>query len=179
MRRLILVPLIVVPVLVLLWTGFGRDPNAVPSPLVSRPAPDFTLTALDGRRVSLRSMRGHPVVINFWASWCTDCATENPYLSDAWRLYAAHGVRFIGISFNDGQSNAGTFMHRFGDGWTDLEDPGARTAISYGVSGVPETFLIDGRGRVVLHVTGPILPGTRESPQVFEAQLQRLATGAA
>jgi cytochrome c biogenesis protein CcmG/thiol:disulfide interchange protein DsbE len=173
-RRIFLAPIIAIPLVALLWSGFGRDPSAIVSPLISKPAPKFTLTALDGKRVSLVSLRGHPVVLNFWASWCYDCTLEDPYLIAAWHRYRSEGVRFVGVSFQDNSANSATFMRKHGIGWLDLQDPGTRTAITYGVSGVPETFLIDPQGRIVLKSTGPVAPGSAVTPAELNRALQNL-----
>lgn len=179
MRRVLLAPIIAIPLIALLWSGFGRDPSAISSPLVSRPAPDFTLTALDGKRISLHQLRGHPVVLNFWASWCYDCTLEDPYLIAASRRYSRQGVKFVGVSFQDNSSNAAQFIRKYGIDWIDLQDPGTRTAINYGVSGVPETFLIDAQGRVVLKSTGPVVPGSQITPSDLDRHLQQMVGGAA
>lgn len=179
MRRVFLAPIIAIPLIALLWSGFGRDPSAISSPLVSKRAPNFTLTALDGKSVSLTALRGHPVVLNFWASWCYDCTLEDPYLVAAWHRYRGKGVRFVGVSFQDNSSDAATFMRKYGIGWTDLQDPGTRAAITYGVSGVPETFVIDAHSRIVLKSTGPVVPGSTITPAELDRQLQGLVGGAA
>ncbi len=179
MRRFLLTPIIAIPLIALLWSGFGRDPSAISSPLISRSAPNFTLTALDGKRVSLRDLRGHPVVLNFWASWCYDCTLEDPYLIAMSKQYAGRGIRFVGVSFQDSTANAANFMHKYGIDWIDLQDPGTRTAINYGVSGVPETFVIDPSGRIVLKSTGPVVPGSSVTPADLDRHLQQMVGGTA
>lgn len=179
MKRVFLAPIIAIPLVALLWSGFGRDPSAISSPLISKPAPVFALTTLDGKHVSLASLRGHPVVLNFWASWCFDCTLEDPYLIAAWQRYRGAGVRFVGVSFEDNSADAARFMRKYGIGWTDLQDPGTRTAINYGVSGVPETFVIDAHGRIVLKSTGPVVPGSAVTPAELNRTLQNMVGGAA
>ena len=88
-----LIPLAALPVVGLLAYGFRTDPRAVPSPLVGRPAPHFTLTTFDGKAVSLEAQRGKVVVLNFWASWCYPaCYEEAPVLEASWRRVAPEGV---------------------------------------------------------------------------------------
>lgn len=149
---------IAVPFVWLLASGFGRDPNAISSPLIDRRAPSFTLRSIDGREVSLASFRGRPVIVNFWASWCTACKFEHPYLLAAWRAYREQGVAFVGVLFSDNAGNARAFIQRYGGGWPDVLDPAQRTAINYGVYGVPETFFIDRAGIVRYKSTGPVTP---------------------
>lgn len=144
--------------IILLASGFGRDPSAIVSPLINHPAPGFTLRTLDGTSLSLARYRGHPVVLNFWASWCTACKIEHPYLVAAWQYYQPKGVAFVGVVYEDSAANAGAFMKQYGGGWPDVLDPGGTTAINYGVYGVPETFFIDRRGIIRYKSTGPVTP---------------------
>jgi len=141
----------------LLSTGFGRDPRAVPDVIVGKRAPDFALPVAGGSGlVRLDALRGHVVVVNFWASWCAACVQEQGALVAAWQRYSGSGVVFLGPLFQDRASDALTFEERFGGGWPVLVDPGGRTALNYGVSGVPETFFIDRDGLVVSKQPGPI-----------------------
>src|SRR5438128_12167802 len=119
-----------VPVTVFVWllaTGFGHDPRIMPSVLVNKPAPEFALQDLQtGRTVDLRDLRGKVVVVNFWASWCTECIQEHPDLTDAWQRYGDQGVVFVGVLFQDREANAKDFVTRLGGGWPILADPGSR-----------------------------------------------------
>ena len=139
----------------LLGFGLGRDPRAVPSVLVGKRAPAFVLKDLQtGREVRLADLRGHVVVLNFWASWCVDCVREHPGLYAAWQRYGDSGVVFLSVLYQDQESSALRFQRRMGQGWPDLLDPGGRTALDYGVSGVPETFFIGPDGRIAGKQTG-------------------------
>lgn len=149
----------VVTVLLGLFLGFGlgRDPGVVPSALERRPAPPFALRTLDGSEVvRLADLRGHVVVVNFWASWCGPCRGEAPVLQAAWERYRDRGVVVIGISFEDTPAAGLKFARQYGKTYPLLADPGSRTAIDYGVFGIPETFLIGPDGRVAFKHTGPV-----------------------
>jgi cytochrome c biogenesis protein CcmG/thiol:disulfide interchange protein DsbE len=142
-----LIPLAALPVVGLLAHGFRTDPRAVPSPLVGRAAPAFTLTAFDGAPVSLEAQRGRVVVVNFWASWCYPaCYEEAPVLEAGWRRLRERGVVVIGVAIQDKDEDSRRFIRQFGLTFPNAPDPGGRTSIDYGVYGVPETFVIDRRG---------------------------------
>ena len=157
-RRVLLVgTLIVVPLLIFLALSFGKDPRAIESPLVDAPAPGFELTDLDGQPVSLDQLRGQPVMINFWATWCQPCIAEHPVLQAAAQRYAGR-AHFIGIVYQDEPALIRAFLARRGGWGRTLLDPDGETAIAYGVYGAPETFFIDSGGTVVRKVTGPMSP---------------------
>jgi cytochrome c biogenesis protein CcmG, thiol:disulfide interchange protein DsbE len=146
----------IVALAALLGFGLGRNPREVPNALVGKPAPSFALQDLaTGRTVRLSELRGHPVVVNFWASWCAECVAEHPNLFAAWQHYGNAGVVFVSILFEDNARQAADFERQLGRGWPDLADPGSRTALDYGVRGVPETFFIDGRGVIRFQQIGP------------------------
>jgi cytochrome c biogenesis protein CcmG/thiol:disulfide interchange protein DsbE len=125
------------------------------------------LRTLSGREVSLSALRGRPVVLNFWASWCVSCKAEHPYLLDAWRHYASQ-VGFVGVLFQDTSDGARSYMRQYGGGWPSLQDPDQSVAIGYGVAGPPETFFIDRRGIVRFKVVGPL------TPDVLRREIERL-----
>ncbi|MGH7544818.1 MAG: TlpA family protein disulfide reductase [Gemmatimonadota bacterium] len=154
-----LIPASAVPVLALLAWGLTRDPNLIPSPLPGLPAPDFTLQTLSGDTVALADLEGKVVVVNFWASWCLSCIDEHYAFTEASRRYADQDVRLLGVVYNDSRENAIAWLRRMGGGWPSLLDPGSRTAIDYGVYGVPETFFIDRTGRVAYKQLGPVSRG--------------------
>jgi cytochrome c biogenesis protein CcmG/thiol:disulfide interchange protein DsbE len=139
-----------------LAVGFTRDPGLVSSPLIGRPAPAFSLTALTGQTLDLGSLRGRPVVLNFWASWCLPCRDEAPLLTAAAADYQARALQVLGIVYQDSAENARAFMARYGQTYPGLLDPDGRTALDYGVFGIPETFFIDRGGLIVSKQTGPL-----------------------
>ena len=132
----------------LLTFSVARPAGPVDTPIVGQPAPAFDLETLDGGRLSLAQLRGSPVVLNFWASWCIPCREEAPLLTAAAADYAAQGLRVIGVVYQDSAENARDFMRRYGQTYPALLDTDGRTAIDYGVFGIPETFFIDADGIV-------------------------------
>lgn len=150
-RRLILAAWLVAGVaaiVALLTVSVARPSTPVDTPIVGRPAAAFDLQTLDGRRVSLAALRGSPVVLNFWASWCAPCREEAPLLTAADDTYRSQGLRILGVVYQDSTDNARAFMARYGQAYPGLLDPDGRTAIDYGVFGIPETFFIDRSGVV-------------------------------
>jgi cytochrome c biogenesis protein CcmG/thiol:disulfide interchange protein DsbE len=148
--------LVVLPLLFLFARSFGNDPHAVRSPLVGRQAPPFSLRTYDeGRAISLARLRGTPVVVNFWATWCEPCKAEHGVLTRAAQKYEGK-VQFLGIVYEDEVPRIDAFLDRYGSGYPALMDVGGKTAIAYGVSGIPETFFIGADGTVVSKFTGPI-----------------------
>jgi cytochrome c biogenesis protein CcmG/thiol:disulfide interchange protein DsbE len=137
--------------------GLSRDPTVIRSPLINRPAPNFSLPTLDGSQtVSLARLRGQVVVVNFWASWCADCRLEHPALYGAWQRYQDRGVVVLGIPFEDSPANALAWQRAEGGGWPQLSDPNSATAVGFGVYGVPETFVIGPGGNVAFKQVGPV-----------------------
>lgn len=149
--KLVTVVLIILSFVTLLAWGFTRDPRAIPSPLVGRPAPAFTLRLVGGGELSLEKLRGQVVVLNFWASWCYPaCWNEAPRLEAAWRKYRDRGVMVVGVVFQDSEANARDFIRRFEKTYPNVFDPASRVAIDLGVYGIPETFFID-RDGIIAH----------------------------
>ena len=155
-RKVLLVgTLIVVPLLVFLALSFGKDPRAIESPLLDAPAPPFSLADLQGQRVDLSDLRGQPVMVNFWATWCQPCIVEHPVLQAAARRWEGR-AHFLGVVYQDDPELIRAFIARRGGWGRTLLDPDGETAIAYGVYGAPETFFIDSSGTVVRKVTGPM-----------------------
>jgi len=158
------VSLLNVGLLAILWIALltpapGSNGTKVSDPLIGKPAPDFTLAALNKQAepaIHLASLKGKLVVINFWASWCDPCKEEAPLLQAEWRHALAQGVIFIGIDFQDSQSDGLNFLQQHGITYANVVDPNGATGINYGVTGVPETFFIDRRGVIVSTVRSEI-----------------------
>jgi cytochrome c biogenesis protein CcmG/thiol:disulfide interchange protein DsbE len=150
-RRLPLAYLVAASVLPLIllailgWRLLLAQPVA-PAAGIGSSAPGFTLTDLDGKTVSLADLRGHPVIVNFWASWCGPCIEEFPLLQQAASAHAADGLRVVGIVYADRADAARAFMAKMGADWPTAMDPGARVAADYGIYAPPDTFFIDRNG---------------------------------
>ena len=152
---LVLTPLVLFALL--LATGLGRDPRELPSELIGQPAPTFSLPRLDdGGTLDLGDLEGQVVVVNFWASWCLPCREEHEALEAAWGRYRERGVVILGISFEDTDEGALAFRDELGGDWPLAADPDSRTAIAYGVFGVPETFVIAPDGSISAKTTGAV-----------------------
>ena len=123
---------------------------------VGQPAPEFQLTTFSGDTISLSGLRGQVVVLNFFASWCNPCRQEAPDLQQAWREYEGQGVQFLGIAYKDAASKAQAFLAEFDTTYPSALDPGSRVSRDYGVTGVPETYIIDQEGLLVRHVLGAV-----------------------
>ncbi|MBX6362281.1 MAG: redoxin domain-containing protein [Gemmatimonadetes bacterium] len=161
-KRSLVAAAAVVPVVGLFYYGMGQDPKAIPSPLPGRPAPPFALNAMGtADTVRLADLKGQVVVLNFWASWCLACRSEHEVLREAAARYGPRGVRFYGVLYNDTPENGAAYIAEMGgQSYPTLLDPQTRTAIDYGLYGVPETFIIGPDGRVVYKQVGPVTPET-------------------
>ncbi len=180
-RRAAIATACAIPIVALFGYGMTRNPRDIPSPLPGRPAPDFALEVIragdgsagggvePGDTLRFAELRGQVVVVNFWASWCLACRDEHAALSSVAQSYAGRGVRFVGILYND-RPEAGIEWIRSmgGQSYASVNDRGARTAIDFGVYGVPETFFIGPDGIVAYKHIGPVTEG------VLIEQIERL-----
>ncbi len=155
-RLLAGVAAVVAIIVALLASGLGRDPSVIASPLVGRLAPNFTLAQLDGPPVTLSKLRGQVVVINFWASWCAECKTEQAALDQAWRRFQDSGVVVVGVNFEDETSAARGYVRTADVTYPVVEDADSSTALAYGLRGVPETFIVNRSGRIVNRIIGSV-----------------------
>jgi cytochrome c biogenesis protein CcmG/thiol:disulfide interchange protein DsbE len=141
------------------------DPRGVPSPIVGQKAPMFDLPGQPpGRGFSSADLAsGHPVLVNFFASWCVPCVNEHPNLM----ALSQAGLPIWAIAYKDGADKAAQFIQRHGDPYARIarDEPG-RVAIDWGVYGVPESFLVDGAGVVRWHWAGPL------DDEIIENRLQ-------
>lgn len=133
----------------------GHDPSLLPSALIDKPAPDFTLTGFDGKDgLSRSALQGKVAVINFFASWCVPCRVEAPLLM---RLADEEHVPLYGIAYKDKPENARQYLAQLGDPYRRVGlDESGTTAINFGVYGVPETYLIDKQGHIRFRFVGPL-----------------------
>jgi cytochrome c biogenesis protein CcmG/thiol:disulfide interchange protein DsbE len=162
-RILPFLPLVVLVALGLLFGVFAlnHNPHVEPHALVGKPVPDLTLPSLDdGRPVKVRELaKDGPVLINFFASWCAPCEIEAPVLMQL----KARRVRMVGVAYKDGPENTQAFLNRLGDPFSQrLVDRDGRAGIEFGVTGVPETYLVGADGVVLDKHTGPLEPGDAE-----------------
>lgn len=153
-RWLAALPLIVLAALALLFAGYAlhHDPKVIPMALVGKAMPDVSLPSLDsGTTVRIRdATREGPVLVNFFASWCAPCQIEHPALMEM----RAHHVRIIGVAYKDAPQNTQAFLSRLGDPFVErLVDRDGRAGIEFGVSGVPETYLVGQDGKVLAKYT--------------------------
>jgi cytochrome c biogenesis protein CcmG/thiol:disulfide interchange protein DsbE len=141
----------------LLAFGLSRDPTVIRSPLLGKQAPAFSLHTLDDAQV-VRStdFHGQVVVINFWASWCAECRVEHGAFAAAWDRYRDKGVVLVGIAFQDRPTASRAYLDELGGDWPQLQDPGDRTALAYGVYGVPETYVVGPDGTVAAKTIGAV-----------------------
>ena len=154
-----LIPMALFLVLIgFLALGLKRDPRDVPSPLVGKPAPAFTLPMLvGGNTLTTRDLRGKVWLLNVWASWCVSCRDEHPVLVKFVRSGKMPEILLIGLNYKDQTADANAWLARFGNPYTlSLVDADGRVGIDYGVYGVPETYVIDKRGVIRMKHTGPI-----------------------
>ena len=183
MRRVLFIgsAVAILGILGLLAFGFTRNANDLPSVLIDKVAPDFALgvmepspgepdrTSLVGDTVRLSRHRGDIVILNFWASWCLACAVEHAALSETADRYRDRGVSFFGVLYQDEPEPARRWLARMGgQAYPTLLDPASKTAIAYGVYGVPETYVIDSDGRVRDRFVGPV------TSEMLQGQLEGL-----
>ncbi len=137
--------------------GLSRDPTSYTPVMVGKQAPDFHAQTLDGSQtIRMGDLRGQVVLLNFWSSWCSSCVTEHAALSRAWTRFGDRGVVIVGMDFDDAHSAATAFAERLGIAYPVVGDPGDRTALAYGVTNPPETFLIGADGRIQSKWIGPV-----------------------
>ena len=132
------------------------EASSAPSPLLGRSAPVLRGTQLGGGQFNLAGLRGHVVVVNFWASWCAPCVGEAPELSTfSWQARSS-GAQLVGVVFNDSLASAKRFAAHYGSLYPSIVDPGGQLANAYGVTSPPTTFVIDRHGRVAVTLLGPV-----------------------
>lgn len=136
---------------------------------IGAPAPPITGTTLDGSELDLAAYRGQPIVVNFWASWCTPCRNEFPVLADALSAHEEDGMALVGVLFKDDPAPASAFVDDFGATWPTVDDPDDAAAGAYRVVAPPQTYFIDAEGIVRgIHI-GELLP------EDFERQWKKIA----
>jgi len=167
-RSLAFVPLIIAVVFggFLLWgLNPDRDPNSIPSELISQPAPDFDLPAVEGLDTPSFSSADFkdltkPVIVNVFASWCVPCRAEHAVLT---RLVEKDGAQLFGINYKDEPEDAVNWLGKLGNPYARIgSDLNGRAGIEWGISGVPETFIVGTDGTVLYRYVGPVVGDTPE-----------------
>jgi cytochrome c biogenesis protein CcmG/thiol:disulfide interchange protein DsbE len=154
--------------------GLGRDPATLPSALIDKPAPDFSLPPLgDGPGLATADLRGRVTLVNFFASWCAPCRSEHPVL-----MRIGKAVPLVGIAYKDKPEESRRFLAELGDPYTRVAvDREGRTAIDFGVYGVPETYVVDASGTIRLRHVGPVTQKAWD--EEIAPLIRRLSAGAA
>jgi cytochrome c biogenesis protein CcmG/thiol:disulfide interchange protein DsbE len=162
-------PLLIFAVLAgLFWYAlYGGDPSRLPSALIGKPVPDFNLPPIEGLLAGGQPVpgfassdlaQGEPTIINVFASWCVECQVEHPLLM---ALGKEPGIRLFGIDYKDNAASARRFLGRYGNPYARVgADVSGRTAIDFGVYGVPETYVITGDGMIAYRHVGPLTEAT-------------------
>jgi cytochrome c biogenesis protein CcmG/thiol:disulfide interchange protein DsbE len=156
---------------VFLAMGLSRDPRAVPSAMIDKPAPAISLPLLQApaQQLDVQSLRGQVWLLNVWASWCGPCREELPVLREAAQR---HGIPLYGLNYKDKPEDALAWLARNGNPYiASASDTDGRVGIEYGVYGVPETFVIDGAGRIRYKQLGLI------TPDIWRNRIQPLIEG--
>jgi cytochrome c biogenesis protein CcmG, thiol:disulfide interchange protein DsbE len=161
-RWLAFVPLLVLLALAGLFAGYAlkRDPRVQPQALVGKPAPALSLPELtSGTPTAIRATKQGPILVNFFASWCAPCEVEHPQLM----ALKAQGVTVVGIAYKDAPAHTQAFLTRLGDPFAlHLVDRDGRAGLEFGVTGVPETYLVGSDGVILAKHTGPLTPDAAE-----------------
>lgn len=163
MNKMLIPAIIFAVIVVFLGIGLTLNPREVPSPLIGKPAPAFSVTTLEApaKMVSKSDMAGGAWVLNVFASWCGPCREEHPLLVD---LARKSPVPIFGLNYKDQQVDAERWLNKFGNPYRSvLVDRDGRVGIDYGVYGVPETFVIDKSGTIRFKQIGPLTPAVIES----------------
>lgn len=168
LRRLSLRHLVVaavLPIILLVVLGVAlivRGPTASPTAIGSV-APDFSVTDLDGNLIHLADLRGRPVIVNFWASWCVDCPEEFRLLRDASARHGDDGLVVVGIAYQDRTQSVRDFTARNGATWASAVDVDGRVADAYGILAPPETYFIGRDGTIAARVLGAFTSTTLDN----------------
>lgn len=173
----LLIPVAILLGLLALVTAQHQRSLAVATALArgeTPPAPPVTFPTFDGGRVSLRDLRGHAIVMNFWAAWCVPCREEAPLLEGIWNEYREKGLVVLGVDTQDLSEPARGFIKRFGITYPNGRDPDGTVAHLFGTTGVPETFFIGADGRILGK-----FPGEEVAASAWRAAAEALLAGRA
>lgn len=160
MKKFLLPLAVLIVVVGFLGVGLRLNPREVPSPLIGKAAPPFTLPVLHtpAKTVSNTDLKGQVWMLNVWASWCVSCRDEHPVLVELARQKV---VPIVGLNYKDKSDDAKAWLKQFGDPYVmSLVDANGQIGIDYGVYGVPETYVIDRDGVIRYKKIGPVTPDT-------------------
>jgi DsbE subfamily thiol:disulfide oxidoreductase len=147
-------------------------------PQIGDRVPDFVLPRLDGKVQQLSNYRGKVVMLNLWATWCPPCIAEMPLLNELANDYAGQGLSIVGIAGDENADDVHDFVQETPLGFDVLLDPHGAVGTEYGITGYPETFLIDREGKLLAKFIGPLpSPGGRPTPELVRTIKQALGTG--
>lgn len=176
MTRFVLPIFVLAALVALLVVGLRRDPTLVPSPLVGKPAPEFSLPRLEqpNERLTKAALLGDVSLVNVWATWCGGCRQEHPFLVS---LARAGTIRIFGLNWKDDTALAHEWLDQLGNPYVAVGvDSDGRAAIDWGVYGAPETFLVDAGGKVLYKHIAPLNPEVWQKefvPRIRAARGQR------
>ncbi len=151
-----LIPLVVfLSLIVLLYNGLGKDTNLLPSALIDKPVPQFSLPSLmNDKTINNETLNGQMYLLNVWASWCPSCRIEHPIIDE---FAKQNIIPVYGLNYKDEDSDAKRWLRQFGDPYKDvLVDLDGLVGIDFGVYGVPETYLIDANGIIRHKIVGEV-----------------------
>jgi len=179
MKPIYLLPLAIfaIAAAIFIWRlSSAEDPHVIPSALIGKAAPKFALPPLDGRGTEGLSSddlaKGEVTLVNAWASWCTPCRAENGVLLSL----KQRGIRIYGLVYKDKPGPAREFLSELGDPFDRLGfDPDGRVGIDWGLTGVPETYVVNGKGIIVFKHTGPLDEGAVETQLLPAIEAARAA----
>lgn len=171
---LVAIPVIVFAALALLfWRGLSGNPSEIPSALIGKPVPAFTLPPIKDSGVAsfdaAALSQGRVTVVNVWASWCVPCRTEHPLLTE---LSKRSDLKLYGINYKDDPENARRFLGSLGQPFAAIgADESGRVSVDWGVYGVPETYIVDGKGLIRHKWIGPLTPEALQT--TFAAEIEK------
>jgi cytochrome c biogenesis protein CcmG/thiol:disulfide interchange protein DsbE len=155
-RTIPLILFVLLVILLLVGLDISDRKTIIPSPLIGKPAPSFSLPVLGSpdQVMSKESLLGEPYLVNFWASWCVSCRVEHPAITE---LAKRKLVTIVGLNFRDETADANAWLNQFGNPYdVNLSDLDGRVSIDFGVYAAPETFLVDPSGTIVYKYIGPL-----------------------